>query len=63
MPLNVIVAVAGLLLHGRLANVLTCMVLGSNLHLLYVLQPDPLLTIYDWGTWHRLMNELSPQHR
>lgn len=56
----VIAAVAGLLLHRRLANMLACMVLGSNVHLLYVLQPDPLLTIYDWSCWHRLMNELSP---
>lgn len=42
---------------------LPCMVLGSNLHLLYVLQPDPLLAVFDWGVHHKLMRDLTPLQR
>jgi hypothetical protein len=55
--------IAGLLLHGRLSAMLEQAVLGSNAHLLYVLQPDPLLAIADWSVWSRLMKQLSPQQK
>jgi hypothetical protein len=54
---------AGLLLHGRLSVLLECLVLGSNAHLLFALQPDPLLSVFDWGCWGRLMRSMSPQQR
>jgi hypothetical protein len=42
---------------------LECLVLGSNAHLLFALQPDPLLSVFDWGCWGRLMRSMSPQQR
>lgn len=39
------------------------MVLGTNTHLLYVLQTEPAVTIFDWSLWHQLMKHLNPQQR
>lgn len=53
----------GLLLHGRLSNLLSCLVLGGHVHLLYTLQPDPLISIFDWKAWQRLTALLSKTQR
>jgi hypothetical protein len=39
------------------------MVLGTKVHLLYVLQTSAPLAIFDWSIWHKFMRELTPQQR
>ncbi|KAF6260432.1 hypothetical protein COO60DRAFT_891418 [Scenedesmus sp. NREL 46B-D3] len=53
----------GLLLHSRMSNLMSCLVLGGHLHLLFMLQPDPLFTIYDWNHWARLSKDFTAAHR
>ena len=31
--------------------------------LLYVLQTEPAVTIFDWSLWHQLVKHLNPQQR
>jgi hypothetical protein len=54
---------AGLKLYSRLDRMRSCVVLGSHVQLLYVLQTSPALTIFDWNVWNRFMRQLSPQQR
>jgi hypothetical protein len=53
----------GLLLHNRMSNLMSCLVLGGHLHLLFTLQPDPLFAIYDWNQWARLTKDFTAAHR
>uniref|UniRef100_A0A383VNY9 DNA-directed DNA polymerase n=1 Tax=Tetradesmus obliquus TaxID=3088 RepID=A0A383VNY9_TETOB len=53
----------GLLLHSRMSNLMSCLVLGGHLHLLFMLQPDPLLAIYDWNAWARLTKDFTAAHK
>lgn len=54
---------AGLKLYSRLESMRSCMVLGSHVQLLYVLQTSSVLSIFDWSVWSRFMKQLSPQQR
>jgi DNA polymerase theta len=53
----------GLLLHNRMSNLMSCLVLGGHLHLLFMLQPDPLFAIYDWNQWARLTKDFTAAHK
>lgn len=53
----------GLLLHSRMSNLMSCLVLGGHLHLLFMLQPDPLFAIYDWNAWARLTKDFTAAHK
>jgi hypothetical protein len=41
----------------------SCTVLGTNVHLLYVLQTSAPLAIFDWSIWLKFMRELTPAQR
>lgn len=54
---------AGLKLYTRLDRMRECMVLGGNVHLLYVLQIEAQFEIFDWGMLKQFLKTLTPLQR